>query len=502
MASFTKRVLGRLGLRRAVGFDAGQNQRRLRAVPTNSISINTQIRAYGRTIVARSRYLASNNAYAANAKAAYVSALVGDGIVPSPLVTDAALKKEMQTLWNDWTDQADADGLTDFYGLQSLVAAEMFEAGEVFIRMRPRLAEDGLAVQLQLQLIPSEMLPLERNEDLGGGRRIECGIEFDAIGKRAAYHFLRKHPGDSYQFATLGATDVVRVPAESVLHLFKPIRAGQIRGLPHTLSGIVTAAMIDLYDDAELERKRTAALFGAFVTRPRVAGDEVDDPLGSLDNDGGARELADQFGLEPGAVVPLDIGEDIKFAEPADVGGSYEPFQYRNLARMAAGYGVPYSDMTGDLRQTSYGSIRAGLVQFRRRISADQHQFMVFQFCRAVRARWLDDAVVAGAVSILPAAYLKERAMFQRCKWMPPKFDWIDPQKDITAEQAAVSSGFKSIDDVIEESGYDPEEMDARILAAQQRRETLGIVLPAPATAAAAAPVDPNAPDPNNPTGP
>ena len=49
---------------------------------------------------------------------------------------------------------------------------------------------------LQLQMLPSEMLPLNRNEDLPGGNVIRQGIEFDAIGRRVAYWFLRRHPGD------------------------------------------------------------------------------------------------------------------------------------------------------------------------------------------------------------------------------------------------------------------------------------------------------------------
>ena len=40
----------------------------------------------------------------------------------------------------------------------------VFIAGEVFFRFRPRRLEDGLSVPLQLQMIPSEMLPLTRTE--------------------------------------------------------------------------------------------------------------------------------------------------------------------------------------------------------------------------------------------------------------------------------------------------------------------------------------------------
>ena len=95
---------------------------------------------------------------------AFAANLVGDGIKPSSLIGDANLRDQVQKLWLAWTDEADADGLTDFYGLQAMIAREMFVAGECFVRLRPRRAEDGLLVPLQLQLLQSEMLPFEKTE--------------------------------------------------------------------------------------------------------------------------------------------------------------------------------------------------------------------------------------------------------------------------------------------------------------------------------------------------
>src|SRR3972149_4830094 len=116
--------------RRKPGGFAGGGGRSPRAIPSSNIAINTQIRAYGRTALARSRHLCINNAYATAAKAAYVSALVGTGIVPSSLGEDGGLKGALPSPSTDWTDEADADWLTDFYGLQAIIAGEMFEAGE------------------------------------------------------------------------------------------------------------------------------------------------------------------------------------------------------------------------------------------------------------------------------------------------------------------------------------------------------------------------------------
>ena len=167
------------------------SRRRLRGWNPPLENINALVASGGPKLLARSRELVVTNGYAANACEAFAANLVGDGIKPSSLIEDADLRDRVQRLWLAWTDEADADGLTDFYGLQAMVAREMFVAGECFVRMRPRRAEDGLLVPLQMQLLQSEMLPFEKTGTAANGNRIRCGIEFDAIGRRVAYHFRR-----------------------------------------------------------------------------------------------------------------------------------------------------------------------------------------------------------------------------------------------------------------------------------------------------------------------
>ena len=218
--------------------EGAMSRRRLRGWNPPLENINALVASGGPRLLARSRELVVTNGYAANACEAFAANLVGDGIKPSSLIGDADLRDRVQRLWLAWTDEADADGLTDFYGLQAMVAREMFVAGECFVRLRPRRAEDGLPVPLQLQLLQSEMLPFEKTETALSGNRIRCGIEFDAIGRRVAYHFRRRHPGDSTDQGPV-IPETVRVPAEDVLHIYRPIDAGQIRGLPHVAPAMV-----------------------------------------------------------------------------------------------------------------------------------------------------------------------------------------------------------------------------------------------------------------------
>lgn len=436
-------------------------RRRLRGWQPPLENINSLVAAGGPRLLARSRELVVTNGYAANACEAFAANLVGDGIKPSSLIEDAELRDRVQRLWLAWTDEADADGLTDFYGLQAMVAREMFVAGECFVRLRPRRAEDGLLVPLQVQLLQSEMLPFDKTETAGNGNRIRCGIEFDAIGRRVAYHFRRRHPGDSTDRGEI-IPETVRMPAGDVLHVFRPIDAGQIRGLPHVAPAMVRLFLLDQYDDAELDRKKTAAMFAGFITK--TAPEEQ--LMGEIED---AEEGTGIASLEPGTLQVLLPGEDVKFSSPADVGGGYEAFQYRTLLSIAASVGLPYHLVTGDVRQANYSSLRAELVEFRRRVGQLQHGVIAHQLCRPIWRRWLEAAVLSGALD------LEELATALPVQWIPPRWDWVDPLKDIQAQLLAIEAGLLSRRKAVEATGYDIEEIDRENAADRDRAEGLGL---------------------------
>ena len=58
-----------------------------------------------------------------------------------------------------------------------------------------------------------------------------------------------------------GQTRLQCVPAAFVLHIFEPLRAGQIRGVTGFAPVLVSLIEIDQYNDAARGRKKTAAMF-------------------------------------------------------------------------------------------------------------------------------------------------------------------------------------------------------------------------------------------------
>jgi lambda family phage portal protein len=253
------------------------------------------------------------------------------------------------------------------------------------VRLRYRRPEDGLPVALQIQVLEAEHLPVTLNITADNGNVIRAGIEFDRLGRRVAYHLYRSHPEDGMlaPMSGDGGLATVRVDASEIMHLFRPMRPGQIRGEPWLARALVKLNELDQYDDAELVRKKTAAMFAGFVTR--LAPE--DNLLGEGLADANGVALA---GLEPGTMQILEPGEDIKFSQPADVGGSYSEFLRMQFRAVAAAMGVTYEQLTGDLTQVSYSSIRAGLLEFRRRVESLQHGVIVHQLCRPIWQAWMD----------------------------------------------------------------------------------------------------------------
>ena len=316
-----------------------------------------------------------------------------------------------------------------------------------------------------------------------------------ASGRRVAYHFWRRHPGDGTAPTNVArdATLKTRVPAEEVCHICDRLEAGQVRGLPRLSSVIVPLFQLAQYDDAEVERKKTRSMLTAFVKRK--PGDEGDPTaMGSFVDEAEqiAEELAERgtlavppprdgtgtIALEPGAVFALDDGEEMQFVDPGAADGGYEPFQFRTLTQAATGAGVPYFAFTGDTTKANYSSARIQLMDTKVSVESWQWRVMVFQMCRAVAAAWVKQAILAGALDGLTASDLLDRKLGPQLltpNWNTPQWTWADPYKDTLAEVEEVKAGFALRSDKVAARGQDPEDFDRRRRDEMRREERLGV---------------------------
>lgn len=399
----------------------------------------------------RSRELVRNNPYAARAIDILAGNIVGTGIRAEP-ENDAQLE-----LWESWaeTTACDADGQLDFYGIQRLVVRSVEESGECLVRFRPRFLADGLPVPLQLQVMEPDFLDVSKDtQSLPNGGTIEGGIEFGPLGNRAAYHLFRRHPGDN-----LTQVDSVRIPATEVLHVYDKKRPGQNRGVPRLATVAMKMKDLDDMHEASLVRAKIEACMAAFVTKADAG--EIS-PLAPSEEDGDGNRVET---FEPGMIEYLNPGEEIEFAQPTSSGG-FEPYTLHTLMAIAAGIGITYDQLTGDLRQANYSSLRAGKIEFRRLVEQAQWQMYIPMLCEPVWRRFAEAAVMAGK--------MRGNA---RAQWNPPRHEHIDPAKDIGADVTALRSGLMTLPQAIARNGYDWRKQFAEISEANAMMDSLGISL-------------------------
>ncbi len=420
--------------------------------------------ANGQRLRARSRALMRQNSWALNAREQFASQAVGKGITPTFQSDDEDWNREAKMLWGDWVKEADAAGLYPFPGLQYQVASEIFEAGEIFIRLRQRLPEDDLTVPLQLQLLEPERVPWYYTMPLPNGGYIKAGIEFDPIGRRAAYWMYPNHPGEFFALP-LDSLQLRRIPASEIVHVFKPGRAEAVRGAPWLTTVLLRLAGLDDYDDAELERKKGVATIAGVITC--LDAEKASERVGDLHEESTNVAVVN---MEPGSWPILGPGEDIHPMQPADVGPNYGPFHEMNLRAVAAAAGLPYSMLTGDLRGANYSSLRTGMLDFRRRMEPFQHQILAHQLCRPVLLYWLDLAMQSGALRNLG---LKRRREYRRVSWIPPVWPWVDPAKEVGAAVEERRAGLTSrTRQIAERTGEDAAVIEAEIAAEDERADT------------------------------
>jgi lambda family phage portal protein len=198
---------------------------------------------------------------------------------------------------------------------------------------------------------------------------------------------------------------------------------------------ITTARDMSDFIDAANVKARVEACFSAFITNDdSTAGlfDAATDStmqIGDYSNPG-----ASVTTLEPGMMKELRAGQDIKFASPTST-SQIEPIMMYNLQAMAAGVGCTYDQMSGDLRQANYSSLRAGKLDFWRLVAQLQNHTVIPKFCKPTWDRFVSRAVLAGAIK------LPKGTRTIPVDWIVPAKEYIDPKKDADAEKNEVRSG-------------------------------------------------------------
>lgn len=416
------------------------------------------------------RDLERNNDYVRRFLAAVTINTVG----PRGIVLQARVRKPsgdldndtnrlIEAAWAEWGRRGvcTVDGRLSWVDVQRLVARSIARDGEVLIRLITG-ARARNRFGFALKILEADFLDENLNKDLGNGRRIVMGVELDEDDRPVAYHLWTRHPG-------VGVVGQVgryreRVPADEILHPFAVERPGQNRGVPWTHSAVNRLKMLAGYEEAELVAARVAASKMGFYT---------EEESGAHSNPDAVNEDGDLvMDAEAGTFEKLPPGVDFKAFDPQHPNTAFPEFRKGMLRGAAAGMGVTYNGLANDLEGVNYSSLRQGSLEERDAWRAVQRS-MAEGVNDPIRAVWLLWSITTGALP-LP---MRQIDRFHASEWQPRGWQWVDPEKEVKANVAAMAAGLRSRADVLAEQGRDVADTFEQLKAEQDLAEGLGLKL-------------------------
>ena len=433
-------------------YDAGSRSERLSGWRADNKSINAETRKSLELIRRRSRELVANHWAAGRAKSVIEKNVVGQGIRPNS--EDVRMEELLKKICNNTS--LDPRGKRTLYAFQRQALGAIVESGDcVIVRQRRSAAQMrsmGLDIPLQIALLEADHIDTLRdglNHETGNW--VYQGVEIGPLGQIVAYWLFDRHPGDVYRFQSFESR---RVLARDVIHPFDFLRPEQVRGLPWGVSAMIKMRHQSEYEDAQLTRQKIAAAFAAFIHHNDQS------PLDHLYDPSGVPQT-----LQPGTVEYLRPGEAVTFSDPPSL-GDFKDFSEINGMQIAAAYNITYESITGDYSRVNFSSGRMGFLEMQRHIATWQREIMVAQVCLRLEEWIREAAAMVGIVDLTPA-----------WKWTPPRREMIDPVRETAALGALIRLGLDDRDDVIQQMGRNPADVDRKIAEGNARIDGLGIVL-------------------------
>lgn len=425
---------------------------------TSSTNADSEIRSSLRTLRNRARQLCRDSDHARQALRLIVNNVVGSGIQFQSQVKlqrgagrlDQRINDMIETAWDEWCHKTSCDvgGRMSFHDIERLVIRSCAESGEVIIRLVEQPFGNS-KVPLGLEVIESDLLVDDYNGTAQNGNEIRMGVEIDEWSRPAAYYFYAdmRHPGD-YLFSNRVSTTAryTRIPANEIIHLYTVDRPGQTRGVTWFSSSVERLHHLTGYEQAELIRKRVSASLMGFIQSPE--GELIGD--GTYDD-----ERVSTF--EPGVFKYLAPGESVSVPNLGEHSDShYSAYINSALRAFAAGIGCSAESIMNDYSQSNYSSSRLAL-QNERDVWRQLQSWMITNFHKIIYYRWLELAVLSGAVRL--PRYELDPTFYASCRFIPRSWGYIDPTKEIAAYKEAERAGYITKAQIIAESGSDLQEV-------------------------------------------
>lgn len=431
-------------------------------------------------LVARSRDMVRNNAWAAGIVQRFVDQIIGSNFrlrwTPdwrrlgfkdhrSAQIFIRDVERKFNADASDPRNPFDAAGKLSLSGIFGLKMRHSVVDGES-LALSLYKERPGIRQGTCLQVVDPDRLSNPSGQPDNDTMR--GGIERDVHGSPMAFHIREGHPADRYN--TTGAAfrwsrvdTVTPWGRRQVLHNLETYRADQSRGVPLLAPVLDSLRMDRIYTRTEVQRAVAAAIFGPFIETPfdgnTLLNDSEEKRFESYLGMAGAYhdQPVTMGGVKVGRLFP---GETIRLPQAGAPNAGYASFREAEARNVAAATGQSYGQVAQTWAGYNYSSMRGDLSETWKNFMARRGHF-AHSTATPVFALWLEEALETGHIKPPPGApnFWNAFEAWVSCDWIGPGRGWIDQVKEVDAAAKRKAYMLSTATEEAALQGYDFEQL-------------------------------------------
>lgn len=370
--------------------------------------------------------------------------VLGNGLQVDPTTGSDELNARILALWNDWAENPDAcdfAGRLTFDAIERLALRHRWIDGDCFVILDDATGSVRLVEGDRVQAHATGVQKVD-------GREVEVvlGVEVELrSGRAVAYHFVKQVTSErrGYLSYPLGSPNLVRLPADQVLHIYEPKRVTQYRGITAFHAVFDRISLLEDIEFAELVKLQVASCIAGFVQTEHDAF-QLGARTTETGNDNATELTFDEF--SPGMIVKLPQGAKVETFAPSVTTQDTADQKRQIIREIGLAVGLPLELTLLDHGNSSFSANRATLESYKR--TARNQQRWIARSLRSKVYEWKVRQWVA-------AGLLPDDPNVTRHVVHFPEWTFLDPQKEATADNLRLVGNLASHRQVWAERGRD-----------------------------------------------
>jgi lambda family phage portal protein len=383
----------------------------------------------------------------------------------------------------------DASGMLSLTGMIRLWVGAFCYTGEMIGTAEWQDSDPTRPFKTMIQMISSDRLcnrdGLPDGYDPRTGNKLSRGVEMDRRNKPVAFHIRRGYENDGY-YRDIGMWDIT--PARlgwgrrQVLYVRDPNMIDQTRGISEMTAALSHSNMTKTYSELVLQKAVVDASFAASIESELPNADVVaamgGGEQGFANAVGAYMEMLQEFlgGSEnitiDGVKIPHFFpGTKMNVRPMSTPGGIGSDFENSLIRKLAATFGVGFSEMSRNFKEFNYSGIKAEMALIERTMNAKK-KFGADRIATQIYQLWMEEEIAQGNLPLPPGRNRTDfyrplmKDAYTRCTWIASGRGQVDELKETQAAMLRIKAGLSTYEKECARLGE-----DFRELFAQRARE-------------------------------